>query len=154
MTPPASESAPAGPGPSPRHASPARGGAQVIPRPASIREGAPAPWSELAPTERHITMDVVRQRFAAAPPPLPSPLERAGVRASAVLAPLYAIEQSLATVWRNLDTGQAAVWTHNANEQRDKEASFAYWRRRLCAFLQVPPGPEIARDAGCMRLVV
>ncbi len=71
------------------------------------------------------------------------------------LAPLYAIEQSLGTVWQNLDTAQAAAWTHNAHEQRDKVASFDYWRRRLCAFLQVPPGPELAAGGGAaMRMVV
>jgi hypothetical protein len=71
------------------------------------------------------------------------------------LAPLYAIEQSLATVWQNLDTAAAAAWTHNAREQRDKEAAFGYWRRRLCAFLQIPPGPELsAGGGGAMRMVV
>ncbi len=75
---------------------------------------------------------------------------------SQYLAPLYAVEQSLGSVWQNLDTEQAAVWTHNANEQRDKEAAFGYWRRRLCAFLQVPPGPELSAGgtASSMRLVV
>jgi hypothetical protein len=70
------------------------------------------------------------------------------------LTPLYAIEQSLAAVYQNLDTAQAAVWTHNANEQRDKVASFTWWRRRLCAFLQVPPGPELSAPEGTMRMVV
>lgn len=71
------------------------------------------------------------------------------------LSPLYAIEQSLSVVWQNLDTAQAAVWTHNANEQRDKVRAFDYWRRRLCSFLQVPPGPEMsAPDGVSMRMVV
>lgn len=70
------------------------------------------------------------------------------------LTPLYAIEQSLGAVWQNLDTAQAAVWTHNANEQRDKVAAFGYWRRRLCAFLQVPPGPELRGGDGAMQMVV
>jgi hypothetical protein len=71
------------------------------------------------------------------------------------LTPLYAIETSLGTVWQNLDTDRAAMWTHNADEQRDRERVFAFWRRRLCAFLDVPPGPEmVALCAGTTRLVV
>jgi hypothetical protein len=74
--------------------------------------------------------------------------------AAQYLAPLYAIETSLGTVWQNLDTAQAAVWTHNASEQRDKVAAFTWWRRRLCAYLQVPPGPELSGGDGSMRMVV
>lgn len=74
---------------------------------------------------------------------------------SQYLAPLYAVEQSLASVWQNLDTSQAAVWTHNVNEQRDKVEAFDYWRRRLCAFLQIPPGPELlATSTSTMHMVV
>lgn len=66
-----------------------RGGAQVIPRPASIRPGSPPPWIDLAPADRRVTMASIRASFAAAPEPLLSPLEKTGVRASAVLAALY-----------------------------------------------------------------
>lgn len=71
------------------------------------------------------------------------------------LTPLYAIETSLGTVYQNLDTDQAAVWVHNKNEQADKVASFNYWRRRLCAYLEVPPGPELRQGVGStVRLAV
>ena len=70
------------------------------------------------------------------------------------LTPLYAIETNLAAVYQNLDTDQAAVWKHNANEQRDKQATFNYWRRRLCTFLQVPPGPELASGGSSIRMTV
>ncbi len=77
------------------------------------------------------------------------------VLVSQYLGPLAAIELSLGTVWQSLDTTRAAIWTHNANEQRDKVAAFDYWRRRLCAFLQVPPGPELsAGGSASLRLVV
>lgn len=65
-----------------------RGGPQFIPRPTAIRPGDPAPWAEgdvVVPR----TLDGVRDALAAAPPPRLSPLEGTGVRASAVLAPLY-----------------------------------------------------------------
>jgi 8-oxo-dGTP pyrophosphatase MutT (NUDIX family) len=68
---------------------PKRSGAQVIPRPASIRPGSPPPWINLASADRRITLASIRGSFAAAPEPLLSPLEGTGVRASAVLAALY-----------------------------------------------------------------
>ncbi len=66
-----------------------RGGAQVIPRPASIAPGSPPPWADVAPVDRCISIDQVREAFASAPEPVPSPLEGKGVRASAVLVALY-----------------------------------------------------------------
>jgi 8-oxo-dGTP pyrophosphatase MutT (NUDIX family) len=65
------------------------GGSQVIPRPPSILPGSPPPWLDVAPADRHITLDRVRTVFSSAPVPLRSPLEAPGVRASAVLAALY-----------------------------------------------------------------
>lgn len=69
------------------------------------------------------------------------------------LTPLQAIEASLGQVYANLDTAQAAVWTHNRDEQRDKEAAFGFWRRRLCAFLGVAAGPELA-GGDTLRMVL
>lgn len=66
-----------------------RGGRQVIPRPASIRPGRPAPWADLPADRRRPDVAAVRAALAAAPPPRPTDREDAGVRASAVLAALY-----------------------------------------------------------------
>ncbi|MEJ5253852.1 MAG: CoA pyrophosphatase [Acidimicrobiales bacterium] len=66
-----------------------RGGAQFIPRPASSRLGGPPPWDAIPVEDRHLTLEGIRAAFATAGPPRPSPLEGTGVRASAVLAPLY-----------------------------------------------------------------
>lgn len=52
----------------------------------------------------------------------------------------------------NLDTDEAAVWKHNANELRDRKALYNDLRRTLCAFLGVPPGPALG-EAG-LTLVV
>jgi 8-oxo-dGTP pyrophosphatase MutT (NUDIX family) len=68
---------------------PERGGAQFIPRPSTWRPGRPAPWAHLAPADRHLSLDGIRAALRAAGPPRLSPLEGTGVRASAVLAPLY-----------------------------------------------------------------
>ena len=66
-----------------------RGGDQVIPRPVASRDGAPAPWADLPIDRRQPTVADVRAALAAAPEPAPSPVEGRGVRASAVLAPVY-----------------------------------------------------------------
>ena len=66
-----------------------RGGAQQIPRPRSSRDGDPAPWADLPLDRRDPSIDRVNAALAAAGPPRLSPLEKTGVRASAVLAPLY-----------------------------------------------------------------
>jgi 8-oxo-dGTP pyrophosphatase MutT (NUDIX family) len=66
-----------------------RGGAQFIPRPGSSRTGRPAPWNEVDVGAVDLSLSHVRRALATADPPSPSRLEGTGVRASAVLAPLY-----------------------------------------------------------------
>lgn len=68
------------------------------------------------------------------------------------LVNLNALEAAIPQSSQNLDTDQAAVWRHNAQEVRDRLSLFDNWRRRLCGFLGVPPGPSLA-DCG-MTLVV
>ncbi len=68
------------------------------------------------------------------------------------LGTLAALEVGIPNAAGNLDTEQAAVWSRNANEVRDRTSLFDQWRRRLCGFLGLPPGPDLA-DAG-LRLVV
>ncbi len=70
------------------------------------------------------------------------------------LTPLYVLETAITGAGANLDTDQAAVWTHNKNEVRDRDVLFANWRRKLCAFLGVPPGPEFVGPSGSAQLVV
>lgn len=41
-------------------------------------------------------------------------------------------------------TDQTSVWTHNKQEVADRENRFNLIRRRLCAVLGIPPGPEFA----------
>lgn len=60
------------------------------------------------------------------------------------LTNLNTLEAAIPGVSANLDTAQAAVWTHNKNELRDREALFDSWRKRLCQFFGVPPGPGLA----------
>ena len=64
------------------------------------------------------------------------------------LANLNVLEPAIVSATANLSTDQAATWRHNKNEVRDREALFTSWRRRLCAFLGIPPGPEMQGGGG------
>jgi hypothetical protein len=57
------------------------------------------------------------------------------------LGTLSGLESAIPRSSDNLDTDQAAVWSRNQNEYRDREELFDRWRLRLCAFLGIPPGP-------------
>ena len=71
------------------------------------------------------------------------------------LTGLRTLEAAIPGVGNNLDTDRAAVWKHNANEQRDRDRLYDSWRRRFCGFLGVPPGPELADSgSGTVSLVV
>lgn len=61
------------------------------------------------------------------------------------LSTLATLEAAVPPTSENLDTDSAAAWTHNANELRDRSNLFDSWRRRLCGFLGVPPGPALAQ---------
>lgn len=68
------------------------------------------------------------------------------------LAQLLSLEIAIVRASDGLDTDQAAVWTRNKSEPRDRQNLFDSWRRRLCGFLGLPPGPALG-DGG-LRLVV
>lgn len=68
------------------------------------------------------------------------------------LAALSQLEAAVPAAAGNLDTEQAAVWTRNPNEMRERTRLFDDWRRRLCGFLGIPPGPALG-DGG-VRVVV
>lgn len=59
------------------------------------------------------------------------------------LATLGHLEAAIPMAAANLDTTQAAVWTHNAGEVRDRTHLFDDWRRRLAGFLGIPPGDAL-----------
>lgn len=68
------------------------------------------------------------------------------------LTNLAALETAIVGTSANLDTAKAAVWEHNKNEHRDREALFNSWRRKLCAFFGIEPGPGITGQG--MRIIV
>lgn len=70
-----------------------------------------------------------------------APAEEAVARG--YLAQLAPLELEIPATGSRLDTAEAAVWTRNPQELRDRTRLFDDWRRRLCGFLGVPPGPGL-----------
>jgi hypothetical protein len=68
------------------------------------------------------------------------------------LVTLHCLEGAVPRSGENLDTDQAAVWTHNRDETRDRARLFDSWCRRLCGFLGLPAGPALTD--GNISLVV
>lgn len=63
------------------------------------------------------------------------------------LASLYSLESSITGASANLDTEQAASWTHNQAEVQDRLKLFDEWRRRLSLFIGVPLDPHTPTSA-------
>lgn len=61
------------------------------------------------------------------------------------LATLRTLEQAIPSTGEGLDTAQVSVWQRNPNELRDRTKLFDSWRRRLCEFLGITPGPHMVR---------
>lgn len=64
------------------------------------------------------------------------------------LANLTMLESAIIGASGNLDTDVAAVWTRNKNEVSDRTQLFDSWRRRLCAFIGIAPGPFLGNGGG------
>lgn len=69
--------------------------------------------------------------------------EEQSILIATYLTPLYTLETAIYGAGANLDTDQAAVWTRNRNEVRDRKNLFDDWRRRMCFFIGVAPGPSL-----------
>jgi len=61
------------------------------------------------------------------------------------LTNLNTIESQIPASGTDLDTNVAAVWERNPNEVSDRQALFDDWRRRMCYFIGVAPGPSLGR---------
>ena len=70
----------------------------------------------------------------------------------AYLSTLATLERAVTDAGAGLDTASAAGWVRNPAELAERLRLFDAWRRRLCAFLGVPPGPALG--AGGLLLVV
>jgi hypothetical protein len=69
--------------------------------------------------------------------------EEEAILVTTYLAKLNTLETAITDSGENLDTAQAAVWTHNSNEVRDRTSLFDMWRRRMCDFIGIAPGPSL-----------
>ena len=63
------------------------------------------------------------------------------------LGTLLTLELAVPAAAANLDTDQASIWTRNKSEVADRTRLLDDWRRRLCGFLGVPPGPGLSGSA-------
>lgn len=87
----------------------------------------PAPWI----MKQYLALEYRLQHMSA---------DEGAVVVNTYLTNLNTLENAIPATGANLDTDSAAVWKHNKNEQRDRDALFDSWRRRLCNFLGIPPG--------------
>ncbi len=67
------------------------------------------------------------------------------------LTSLATLETAIVGAAQNLDTAKAAVWEWNQNEVEDRTALFNKWRRMMCGFIGLAPGPALG--SGGMRIV-
>jgi hypothetical protein len=74
--------------------------------------------------------------------------EEESILITTYLTPLYTLETAITSAADNLDTDQAAVWTHNKTEVADRAKLFDQWRRRMCYFIGVAPGPSLGNGGG------
>ncbi|CAI2428468.1 Uncharacterised protein [Serratia proteamaculans] len=61
------------------------------------------------------------------------------------LTTLTTLESAIPTSGENLDTDVAAVWVHNKQEVSDRMRLYNLWRREMCAFIGIAPGPNLGR---------
>lgn len=71
--------------------------------------------------------------------------EEESVLIATYLTALYSLETAITGAGDNLDTDVAAVWTRNRSEVSDRMSLFDAWRRRMCDFVGIPPGPSLGR---------
>jgi hypothetical protein len=70
------------------------------------------------------------------------------------LATLSGLEIAIPEAGANLMTDAAAAWQHNKDEVAQRSALYDNWRRRLCGFLGLPPGPTLGNGGNNIAMVV
>jgi hypothetical protein len=63
---------------------------------------------------------------------------------------LATLELAVPAASAGLDTEQAATWTRNKDEVAERLRLFDTWRRRLCGFLGVEPGPDLGSPTAAL----
>jgi hypothetical protein len=75
----------------------------------------------------------------------------ASVIIATFLPALYTLETAVVGASANLDTDEAAVWTHNKDEVADRNNLYYLKRRELCAYIGVKPGRALSGGASVIR---
>jgi hypothetical protein len=70
--------------------------------------------------------------------------------ARSYLASISALETAVPAAGETLSTSQAATWTRNKDELTEKLRLLDAWRRRLCGFLGIAPGPALSAGRGAL----
>ena len=76
--------------------------------------------------------------------------EEESILINTYLTNLYVLETAIPSSGADLDTNVASVWERNPQEVSDRIDLFDQWRRRMCSFIGVDPGPSLG-DGG-MRI--
>lgn len=66
------------------------------------------------------------------------------------LTNLATLEAAIPAAAANLDTDSAAVWVHNKTEVAERMSLFDNWRRRMCAFIGIAPGPSLGNGGSAI----
>lgn len=69
---------------------------------------------------------------------------------SVYLTNLSMLEAAIPAAAANLDTDSAAVWVHNKTEVAERMSLFDNWRRRMCAFIGIAPGPSLGNGGSAI----
>jgi hypothetical protein len=77
----------------------------------------------------------------------------AAVVQTTYLTNLRTLETAITAASATLLVDTAAVFIRNKHEMRERNALFDGWRKRLCGYLGVPPGPELAAVCGTAIVV-
>lgn len=64
------------------------------------------------------------------------------------LSLLYPLDLAISSASATLNVDTAAVFKRNTNEVRDRTRLFTQYRKRLCDFMGVPPGPNLSGSSG------
>jgi hypothetical protein len=75
-----------------------------------------------------------------------------GILANTYLTNLYSLESALAGSGADLDTASAGPWTRNPGEIAERAALFDNWRRRMCWFIGIAPGPSLGPGGTASRI--
>lgn len=77
--------------------------------------------------------------------------EEESILVNTYLANLYTLEAAIPASGADLDTKVAAVWERNENQVSDRLDLFDTWRRRMCFFIGVHPGPTLGDGSGTIE---